>query len=635
MAASAVHTVTAFDAAFRFSNRRRPTVPQRRPRAASAVLTVTAFAVAFRCGNRRGLAVPGRQMATSAALVCCVFALCTLGGRGSPADAPAAQRRREGFRPYRSSTFRWVGKGRRKAVNLTFLDRSTMEGFDGQDFVQLGSFRVLTRLGVIQSSESDTVSSSRVDGILGFGFYGGNRSASLLKTLSQPARPGWHVTQAASFTPMPRKFAFLANSTAGELQLGGFDPACTSSRMMRFPMRGPSYGVRVYSIQYGDGEDAEEILDFNAASHDPKDSFVGELDSGTTCVLLPNTTVNGTFEDAPFNKLLQLQLQGLRRPLVFTLRDEDGRDRRFSIPYRECVESSRSALILGDAFFRRWLVLHDLENLDHKTIGLAPIRPGYRLASAHDRDIDRPPDDQTLSLERADPGRHMGTGSGAAVEKVPVSRSAGERRSHQQLFTEGQLIINDEGDVVAGAGAVGRGAASRQKGVLYTVAIWVGTPPQRFEVIFDTGSYMLAVFAAKRGAAAPRRRWQQQQQQKEGQLARRENSKISQVLRRQGQVEAAAAVAEGVKKRLLRRAIRRLRHNRRRREGVGQKGRGGGGGGEAQQRRRAASTRERVTLKPDAVGVMAARVEDEQQQQVGFCARHGCLAGALDLCTPR
>ena len=90
----------------------------------------------------------------------------------------------------------------------------------------LDQMRVKTRLGFIQTCNSATF--NHVDGILGFGWYGLNRSASLLKTLSQPSRPGWDLTQTRGFTPMPRKFAFLANETAGELQLGGYDPSATT-----------------------------------------------------------------------------------------------------------------------------------------------------------------------------------------------------------------------------------------------------------------------------------------------------------------------------------------------------------------------------------------------------------------------
>ncbi len=40
--------------------------------------------------------------------------------------------------------------------------------------------------------------------------------------------------------------------------------------------------------------------------------------TGTTCLLIPNTTANGTLLESPFLRLLDMQLNGVRRPLVFT-----------------------------------------------------------------------------------------------------------------------------------------------------------------------------------------------------------------------------------------------------------------------------------------------------------------------------
>jgi hypothetical protein len=35
-------------------------------------------------------------------------------------------------------------------------------------------------------------------------------------------------------------------------------------------------------------------------------------------------------------------------------------------------------MIMGDPFFRKWVVLHDLSDLKHKKMGLAPRNPAYR-----------------------------------------------------------------------------------------------------------------------------------------------------------------------------------------------------------------------------------------------------------------
>lgn len=51
-----------------------------------------------------------------------------------------------------------------------------------------------------------------------------------------------------------------------------------------------AYGVNISSIKYGDGADAVELLDFNPDHPHARTSYVGQFDSGTTCLLLPNST---------------------------------------------------------------------------------------------------------------------------------------------------------------------------------------------------------------------------------------------------------------------------------------------------------------------------------------------------------
>ncbi|KAJ1467661.1 hypothetical protein T484DRAFT_1858037 [Baffinella frigidus] len=82
------------------------------------------------------------------------------------------------FQPAHSSTFQLVKLGN---VNVTFLDKTNLLGYDGQDFVQLGKhsvgdaagdrlgkYSVETRLGMI--THCNSANFNDVDGIIGFGW---------------------------------------------------------------------------------------------------------------------------------------------------------------------------------------------------------------------------------------------------------------------------------------------------------------------------------------------------------------------------------------------------------------------------------------------------------------------------------
>jgi hypothetical protein len=72
---------------------------------------------------------------------------------------------------------------------------------------------------------------TNTDGVLGLAYSSATGSASLLRTLSQSARTSWGVQQPSEFRRLrPLVFAVFANQKAGELHLGGFDPAAASAR---------------------------------------------------------------------------------------------------------------------------------------------------------------------------------------------------------------------------------------------------------------------------------------------------------------------------------------------------------------------------------------------------------------------
>lgn len=380
------------------------------------------------------------------------------------------------FEPSSSSTFSLI---KLDNVNVTFLDNTNLRGYDGADMATLGQYGVMTRMGMIEHCNSRNFDD--VDGILGFGWADQPRSAALLKTLTQKDRPSWNMFDQpfkGDHSPMPRKFAFTANYEVGELQLGGYDPQMISADFTMFDMVGENvYGIPVHSITYG----GVELLHF-ADTH-PSKVFTGEFDSGTTCLLLPNSDVKGNFTTSPFGILAREQAKGERHPLLYKVKDIYGEEHTYAMAYTECVEPTDDTMIMGDPFFRKWVVLHDLTDLSHKKMGLAPRNPSYKLASSTDASILTPGHAPTSTLSHS----HV-----HGVHKVHAKRKirgkAFVESLHQvrkQLTARSQLV----GEVVD------KVAIKSQQMVTYNVQLAIGSPPQPLDVIFDTGSFMLAVFA--------------------------------------------------------------------------------------------------------------------------------------------
>jgi len=380
------------------------------------------------------------------------------------------------FSPAKSSTFSLI---KLDNVNVTFLDNTNLRGYDGADMATLGKYGVMTRMGMIEHCNSRNFDD--VDGILGFGWADQPRSAALLKTLTQKDRPSWEMHDQpfrGDHTPMPRKFAFTANYEVGELQLGGYDPQMLAADFTMFDMVGENvYGIPVHSITYG----GVELLHFASTNH--KKVFTGEFDSGTTCLLLPNSDVTGNFTTSPFGILAKEQAKGERHPLLYKVKDIYGEEHTYAMSYTECVEPTDETMIMGDPFFRKWVVLHDLTDLNHKKMGLAPKNPSYQLATTTDASILTPGHAPVPSL--ANPHAN-------GVHKIAAKRKLRDRafiedlhqvRKHMTARTE---LVGETVDKVA---------IKSQQMVTYNVQLAIGSPPQPLDVIFDTGSFMLAVFA--------------------------------------------------------------------------------------------------------------------------------------------
>jgi len=386
------------------------------------------------------------------------------------------------FEPSDSSTFSLI---KLDNVDITFLDKTNLKGYDGADMATLGRYQVMTRMGMIEHCNSANFND--VDGILGFGWADAPRSAALLKTLTQLDRPSWDLTNQpfeGDHKPMPRKFAFTANQELGELQLGGYDPKLVSSDFTMFHMTGlNAYAMDIHSITYG----GVELLHF--ADTNRKKTFAGEFDSGTTCLLIPSSVVEGNFTKSPFSVLRAQQMMGRQHPLVYKSRDIHGKEHSYEMRYSECVEPTEETMILGDPFFRKFVILHDLVNLDKKMIGIATKNPNYQLGVWTDTSI----------LVPHNPRVHV---TGTGLTRMHAKRKMRDAGFVQALHQTKRAIHGVHKAELFGADClfgdcnpVDKVAVKSKTMVTYEVQLAIGTPAQPLDVIFDTGSYMLAVFA--------------------------------------------------------------------------------------------------------------------------------------------
>ena len=151
-----------------------------------------------------------------------------------------------GFVANKSSSFKLVHFGKKGAdryglreLNVHFLDKEHFEGFDSQDFLQLGAAKIETRFCCISHWRVSLLldftynfwrSLTRVcqghafdmaDGIIGLGWVGSQHSPSIIKTLSEPSRPAWHIASQPGPLIKRPTFAFLAGPEAAEVHLGG------------------------------------------------------------------------------------------------------------------------------------------------------------------------------------------------------------------------------------------------------------------------------------------------------------------------------------------------------------------------------------------------------------------------------
>jgi hypothetical protein len=152
-----------------------------------------------------------------------------------------------------------------------------------------------------------------------------------------------------------RIFTIVSTDEAAELHLGGFDPHSAVGPMTFVKTTSQAeYSVPVTSIRMG----GTEVLNFGSAAQAAgRSDLPGILDSGTSCLVLPDTTLSGQLEQAPYTKLMSVMQRG--EPLYVTIGGQ-----QFEIPFsswwlypndRPCIQRTPAGfqgILLGDVLFR-------------------------------------------------------------------------------------------------------------------------------------------------------------------------------------------------------------------------------------------------------------------------------------------
>jgi hypothetical protein len=157
-----------------------------------------------------------------------------------------------------------------------------------------------------------------------------------------------------------RKFAFLSDSVSGELQLGGYDRESTAADMVYVKATSTTeYSVNVQSLTFG----GIELLDW--VDKTVPNAIPAIMDTGTTCLVIPDTVLDGRVSDRPFSKFKSIMTKGMSFYITI-----DGH--LFEIPYEfwwqriknaPCVQAtppSYAGMLLGDVVFQSLVVEFDL-----------------------------------------------------------------------------------------------------------------------------------------------------------------------------------------------------------------------------------------------------------------------------------
>jgi len=352
------------------------------------------------------------------------------------------------YDPMKSSTFQRT-KGR---FALSYADQTHLNGYVGQDIVQLGAYYTLTKFGCITFCNSPDF--NHVDGILGFGLPSVEATEDLPRPLFYALTDQNQKGPENNIVPTS-KFSFLSTETAAELQLGGYDPNAISGEMFFVETIGShDFSVRVRGLKYGD----QELLSFAQGYN----YIPGIVDSGTSCLVIPDSTLGGRLDynaESPYHYFKQRK--GEKQPFHLNI---DGH--WVTIPWeiwylqdsdQTCVQRTPPmfpGILIGDVLFRKYLVQFDLTDKQRPILGIAAQSSSY----------------------------------------APVKAIVDSKYPMTKLSTQ-KMIPEDGGSRLASTEVLSRIPVFNKQETQYFINISIGTPRQEFTIIFDTGSSVFGLFS--------------------------------------------------------------------------------------------------------------------------------------------
>jgi len=353
-----------------------------------------------------------------------------------------------------------------KTFDLSYADGTELKGFNGQDVVQLGNYHGMAPFGVIYSCNSPDFNG--VDGILGFGLP---KPGGEGRELPRPIL--WALTDKGAVDSnaqdLLRKFSFFSTDSTAELQLGGYDPATCTDEMQYTPsLSKTDFIVGVTSMTYGKpgaGEKRTELLQFESPSGG--EYLPAIMDSGTSCLVIPGDTLGGRLKNSPFDDFTNLWDEGTSFWVTVG-------GKTFEIPYsswflqetkQTCVQpapAGMQGLLIGDVFFREYMVEFDMMDEGRPIIGIAKLNKEYTPVTTAE-----------LGMYKL----HQ-----APRQKLQLLK--GEETMYSAEHSE-RLDQVDQVPIF------------NKKGTQYFMDVGIGSPSQPFTVIFDTGSAVFGVFTMK------------------------------------------------------------------------------------------------------------------------------------------